>query len=285
MLRSPVRTLQPGEEADLLALCREDPVANVFLAGRVQAVRSVAARRLGGEVWGYFSRNRLVSACWVGANIVPIQATEEAALAFAAKARRSARRAVSIVGPAQAVMTMWDRLADAWGPAREIRGDQPLMEMSGSPRVAPDVGVRVATMSDFEAVVPAAIAMFNEEVGYSPLGNDGGVLYRQRVAELVGGQRTFASFSDYRDSPRRVIFKADLGCVSDEAIQVQGVWVNPAYRGRGLSEGGMAAVVQQCQARGDQRISLYVNGFNDRAIRSYERVGFRRVGTFATILF
>lgn len=284
MLRSPVRALVPGEEEDLLALCREDPVSNVFLAGRVQAVRSVASHRLGGEVWGYFSRNRLVSACWVGANLVPVQATEETALAFAAKARRSARRAVSIVGPADVVMVMWDRLADSWGPAREVRENQPLMEITGPPRVPVDPTVRLATMSDFEVVVPAAIAMFSEEVGYSPLGNDGGVLYRQRVAELVGGQRTFASFTDL-DSPRRVVFKADLGCVSDEAVQIQGVWVNPHYRGQGLSVGGMATVVQQCQARGNQRISLYVNGFNERAIRAYERVGFTRVGTFATVLF
>jgi predicted GNAT family acetyltransferase len=32
-------------------------------------------------------------------------------------------------------------------------------------------------------------------------------------------------------------------------------------------------------------VSLYVNGFNTRAIRTYERVGFRQVGTFATVLF
>ena len=32
-------------------------------------------------------------------------------------------------------------------------------------------------------------------------------------------------------------------------------------------------------------VSLYVNGYNVRAVRTYERVGFRRVGTFATVLF
>jgi uncharacterized protein len=31
--------------------------------------------------------------------------------------------------------------------------------------------------------------------------------------------------------------------------------------------------------------SLYVNGFNTRARSTYERVGFRQVGTFATVLF
>lgn len=284
MLRNPVRTLVPGEEDELLALCSQDPVANVFLAGRVETVRSVASHRLGGEVWGYFARNRLVSACWMGANLVPVQATPEAALAFANRARRGHRRAVSIVGPSDVTMLMWDRLSDAWGPAREVREDQPLMVIDGPPRAAPDPRVRLAGMGDFDLVVPAAVAMFNEEVGYSPLGNDGGVLYRQRVAELVGGQRTYACFTD-DDGPRRVMFKADLGCVSSAAVQIQGVWVDPEFRGQGLSVGGMAAVVQQCQARSAARVSLYVNGFNERAIAAYEHVGFRQVGTFATVLF
>lgn len=284
MLRSPVRALVPGDEDKLLALCDEDPVANVFLAGRVETVRSVAPHRLGGEVWGYFSRGRLVSACWAGANLVPVQATPEAIEAFALRARRSRRRAVSIVGPADAVTAMWEHLRDFWGPAREVRAEQPLMVIDGPARTAPDPAVRLAAMGDFDVVVPAAVAMFCEEVGYSPLGSDGGVMYRQRIAELVGGHRTYARFTE-QETPRRVVFKADLGCVSAAAVQIQGVWVDPEYRGQGLSVSGMAAVVEHCRARGDARISLYVNGFNERAIRAYERVGFHRVGTFATVLF
>ena len=32
-------------------------------------------------------------------------------------------------------------------------------------------------------------------------------------------------------------------------------------------------------------VSLYVNGYNTRAVRAYQRVGFATVGTYATILF
>ena len=32
-------------------------------------------------------------------------------------------------------------------------------------------------------------------------------------------------------------------------------------------------------------VSLYVNDFNTAALAVYERVGFRRVGTYATVLF
>jgi predicted GNAT family acetyltransferase len=47
----------------------------------------------------------------------------------------------------------------------------------------------------------------------------------------------------------------------------------------------MAAVVQHVRAHVAPTVSLYVNDYNVRAVRTYERVGFRTVGTFATVLF
>ncbi|MFC6257705.1 GNAT family N-acetyltransferase, partial [Kocuria oceani] len=45
----------------------------------------------------------------------------------------------------------------------------------------------------------------------------------------------------------------------------------------------MAAAVRLAR-RTTPVISLYVNDYNTRALATYERVGFRRVGTFATVL-
>ena len=81
-----------------------------------------------------------------------------------------------------------------------------------------------------------------------------------------------------------MVFKAELGAVTPEVTQVQGVWMNPALRGQGLSAGYMAAVVVLAQTLAPVT-SLYVNNFNTRARATYERVGFRQVGTFATVLF
>jgi hypothetical protein len=82
-----------------------------------------------------------------------------------------------------------------------------------------------------------------------------------------------------------VVFKAEIGSVTPQAVQVQGVWVNPVHRGRGLAAPGMAAVVDSCRRDLAPVTSLYVNAFNVRAVRVYERVGFTRVGTFSTVLF
>jgi uncharacterized protein len=66
---------------------------------------------------------------------------------------------------------------------------------------------------------------------------------------------------------------------------VQGVWVDPQLRGKGLGTAGMAAVVNLCLDEIAPVVSLYVNDFNAPALATYARVGFSRVGTFATVLF
>ena len=66
--------------------------------------------------------------------------------------------------------------------------------------------------------------------------------------------------------------------------QIQGVWVHPAYRGRGLGTAGTAAVAGRLSAMG-RVSSLYVNGFNHPARRAYEKVGFTQIASFATVLF
>lgn len=288
MLRQPVTVLDDAAAGAVLELCEQDPVANVFVSSRVAAV-GCDPRRLGGELWGYWRRGRLRAACWAGANLVPVGVDDVAVDAFAARARRQGRRCSSLVGPAEGVLALWDRLEPVWGPARDVRPDQPLLAIAADPLVAPDPAVRATTEADLDLLYPACVAMFTEEVGYSPETGDGGATYRRRVAELVRLGRSFARIDEV-DGRRRVVFKAELGAVAPGVVQVQGVWVHPALRGRGLAAPGMAAVVALTRERftwagRDTVVSLYVNSFNRRAVAAYERVGMQHVGRFATVLF
>jgi predicted GNAT family acetyltransferase len=276
---SALRVLTQDDRSELLALLDRDPVANVFVASRLHAAAG-QPWRLAGDVWGHLVDGALDGACWSGANLVPAEATHEALQAFAERARRQGRRCSSVVGPRDQVLAMWSVLEPAWGPAREVRSDQPLMATSRPPAVTPDPEVRPVRPDQLDLVVPACVAMFTEEVGVSPNGHDGGAVYRARVAELVRGGRAFARFDG-----DQVVFKAEIGAVSPQVCQVQGVWVHPELRGRGLSVAGMAAVVELARATVAPTVSLYVNAWNTAARRAYERVGFEQVGTFATVLF
>jgi uncharacterized protein len=283
VLRSALRVLARDDVNEALALCAGDPVANLFVAARLLAMRA-DPRRQGGELWGWYEGGRMRSACWSGANLVPVEAGDAAIEAFAYRARRNGRQCSSIVGPAEMVLGLWQHLQSSWGPARDVRATQPLMAMSGPPLVGIDPAVRRSRPAELELLVPACVAMFTEEVGYSPIAADGGAVYRAQVSGLVSAGRSLVRIDHGRHGPE-VVFKAELGSVIPEAVQVQGVWVAPRHRGQGLAAPAMAALVDIVRREVAPVVSLYVNAYNTRAVRAYQRVGFQTVGTYATILF
>ncbi|MFD0905190.1 GNAT family N-acetyltransferase [Actinomadura sediminis] len=276
---APVRVLDDRHRRDALAILDADPVANVFVGSRVHAA-GLDPRRLGAQMWGYLRDGRLASLCYSGANLIPVAACPDAVRAFGERARAQGRRCSSIVGPVDAVAPLWRILEPYWGPPRAVRAVQPVMATSSLPDVEPDRAVRRVRMDEFDIVYPACVSMFTEEVGVSPNAGDGGVLYRSRVAELIRDGRAFARIED-----GRVLFKAEIGAVTPHACQVQGVWVPPDMRGRGLSVSGMAAVVAESLRTIAPTVSLYVNDYNVRARAAYRRVGFVETGSFMSILF
>ncbi|MFE2937409.1 GNAT family N-acetyltransferase [Streptomyces sp. NPDC059278] len=280
LTQTTTRVLEPSDRGAALAVLESEPVANAFVTSRVQ-IAGLDPWRLGGEMWGWYADGRLRSLCYSGANLVPICATPEAVRAFADRARRAGRRCSSIVGPAEPTAQLWRLLEPGWGPAREVRANQPLMVTeSPSADVTPDPLVRRIRKDEMDVLMPACVAMFTEEVGISPLAGDGGLLYQARVAELIGAGRSFARIDD-----GKVVFKAEIGAATPQACQIQGVWVAPEHRGRGLSETGMAAVLRYALADVAPVVSLYVNDYNTPARRSYARVGFKETGAFMSVLF
>src|SRR6201995_3629432 len=93
------RLLDDRDRAAALAVCAVDPGANVFVESRIRAF-GLAPGRLGAQVWGYEQGGRLVSLCYGGANLVPVQAISPAIAAFAERALRQGRGCSAIVGPA-----------------------------------------------------------------------------------------------------------------------------------------------------------------------------------------
>lgn len=262
---------------DLQALVDRDPVGHCFVASRL--AEPMAPWALGGQIWGWFERDHLRSALYTGANLIPIESTPTARTAFAEHARRIGRRCSSIVGRSDEVVDLWRQLAAAWGPPREVR-PQHLMATSQPAARPPDPRLRPLRIEELDLLMPAAVAMFTEEVGYSPVQHGGGPAYRARLADLVRAGRALAVVEG-----DRILFKAEIGSTTPVACQVQGVWVDPEVRGHGLGVAGMAAVVNHARTHLAPIVSLYVNDYNHAAVAAYEAVGFTIVGAFTTILF
>lgn len=278
MLTVSARRVGETDRAAVERLLDEEPYAAAQVAERI-ATGGIGWWRGDARIFGYGSRRQLESLCWLGANLIPVKANAAAIAAFADLARRSPRTCSSLVGDADAVLELWRRLENSWGPAREVRACQPLLATSAPASVTPDPGVRLVRPEEINVLFPASVAMYTEEVGVSPLLGGGERDYRERVTELIRGRRAYARIVN-----GRVVFKAELAVVTRHTAQVQGVWVPPELRGQGLATAGMAAVIADALRRVAPSVSLYVNDYNFAARQVYARCGFRQAGTFATVL-
>jgi predicted GNAT family acetyltransferase len=274
---SRIRPLTLADHDQALEVCARDTRTNVFVAARIL---DGALATSPGALLGYAQGSGLQSLCWVSANLVPVECDGPALTAFATRMRRGRRHCSSLFGPAAMVLPLWEALRPTWGQPRVVRAHQPLMATagplpSGTPR---DSQVRLARFDEVDLVMPAAAAMFTEEIGYPPY--RGSVhLYRQGIASLIGAGHTFVRVDD-----GEIVFKADVGSVALGVAQVQGVWVAPRWRGQGLAGPAMAAVVEHVLAEIAPVVTLYVNDFNAPARATYARVGFTEIGSFSTVL-
>ncbi|MCV7300286.1 GNAT family N-acetyltransferase [Mycobacterium barrassiae] len=263
------------EAREVYRVLDEDPVGSCMVASRVLE-HGIEPAAIGGELW---TRQRPTeSLCYAGPNLIPLRGGADAMYAFADKAMSTPRRCSSLVGRAEMVLPMWQRLEPAWGAARDVREHQPLMALSTPPVCPTDPAVRQVRADELDAYLVAAIDMFIGEVGIDPRIGDGGRGYRRRVAGLIAAGRAWARFER-----GEVIFKAEVGSQSPSVGQIQGVWVHPDWRGRGIGTAGTATLAAAV-VRGGRTASLYVNSFNTVARATYDRIGFTQVGTFATVL-
>jgi len=223
-------------------------------------------------------RGRTTGLIFYGAQLVVAADDEHAIDAFGVETRRH-RGLRSFVGPKHAVDGVWARVRD-WHPQPVIvRPEQPLYALVPEALIAadPQVDARLAREDEAELIAYNSGAMILGELGYDP---------RSSRAAFVGAVRRAIAQELWWvwvvDGELR--FQLNVGPRTTATTQLQGVWTPPGQRGRGYATLGLAAVARRLLAT-ETTLSLYVNDFNTAGIALYERVGFSRVGTFATYLF
>ena len=286
VLRTPTaRVLDEADEAAVHRLLATDPVAACVLAGRVEAAgtaRGVArgaavGLRLGRRARGGLPRRRQPDPL----RRPRCRARRRGGLRRAGPPGRTALLDDRRPGrrPSRRCGTCW---RPHWGPARDHRPRQPLHgHRRPARRRRRAAGAPGPPGPSWRPCCPAAVAMFTEEVGVSPLRVDGGAGYRARVAELVRAGQSLAWIED-----GEVLFKAEIGAVSRAACQVQGVWVAPALPRPRASGRRARRPSSSTPAPRSRRWSASTSTTSTPPARAaYRRVGFREVGQYASVLF
>ena len=276
-MTSRLRTLGAADRDAALSFLAKRPVENLFLTSKVGAY-GIDRRRLG--VVHAFERDGEITSLLLDGGTVFVAGFDPDALPAFVAELGPLRRCTSILGPAISVLGLFvglsERWPGAWGSISNVRRRQPLMVLDAPPAVEPNPRVRLLTHSDFPSYLEASVSMYTDEIGSSPFKYGPG--YDRFVTERLRQRDAYGIVDD----DGRVIFKADLGPKHGNQAQLQGVWVAPDLRGRGLSVPALAGMLRLAMERYPV-ISLYVNDFNAPAIASYERLGFVEVGALATV--
>jgi ribosomal protein S18 acetylase RimI-like enzyme len=249
----------------VLDFCARDPVERVFL-------EDVARRGLGRFAAIPEDGDRLAALCHVGANIVP---SGRGCGAFANTI--SPRRALMLIGEANAVSDLWEAAAPQLPAPREDRPGQPVYALR-EPPASGDSGLRPATPDDLERLLPACAAAHELELGVDPIVRDPEG-FRWRTAAQIDEGRSWVWFED-----DVILFKAEASAWTPHAVQVQQVWVDPEARGHGYGARGLRDLCRLLLET-TPTVTLFVRRENAPAIALYDKVGMERVLEYRSVLF
>jgi hypothetical protein len=182
-----------------------------------------------------------------------------------------------IIGEAGAVTELWDAAQADLPSPREDRPHQPVYAIT-EPPPAGDTGLRVATHTDLERLVPACAAAHQLELHLDPLARDPDA-FRWRTEAQIDEGRSWIWLED-----GVILFKAEASAWTPSAVQLQQVWVDPPVRNLGYAQRAMRDLIRLLLAR-VPAVCLFVRPENAPAIRVYEAVGMRRRGAYRSLIF
>ena len=182
------------------------------------------------------------------------------------------------MGEHNAVELFWSHYADK---AESPRLVCPILFLKRSEQFAeqPQVSsLRPAEREDLELVVQAQAAMAFEISGVDPLKKDPAG-FRERYLQRIEKKRVWVAIEN-----DRLLFKADVIADVPEATYLEGIYVSPEDRGKGVGSRCLTSLGRVLMSRG-KAIYLFVESQDNRTKSFYFKLGFTVAGQYDLLYF
>ena len=261
-----VRELTEAELGEALAFLAERPLDTVIMAGWLRE-HGVVSPNHRGIFYVYRDRERRMKGiALIGRNTI-FEARTTAALKTLAECARGCAEVRMMFAETARLLKFWHYFASPEQVPRKACSEL-LFDISSCPNgLDPSVDLRTALPEEIEQVVEAHAAMVVAETGVNPLEIDPDG-FRSRCAERIRGGRVWVWVSD-----GKLLFKTDVVSETPEAVYIEGLWVDPAVRRRGVALrclGGLCGRLLD----GSNAICGFVDLENKVAQSLYRKVGF-----------
>jgi uncharacterized protein len=252
---------RPAQAVIMSGLIRDNGFQSPFNRGAFHACRGAGGKLEGVALIGH--------AVYVAADTAP-------ALKAFARLAQGQQNAHMILGEDALVGRFWEHYAPA-GQTPRLFSRELLFELRW-PVSAPEPvgGLRPATLDDLMLVMPVHAALAYEESGVNPIDVDlhG---FRLRCARRIehGRVRVLVEGGN-------LLFKADIVSDTPECVYLEGVYVDPASRQRGL---GLRCLTQLGCALLERTecVSALVNEQNLAARALFNKAGYKLRGRYDTV--
>jgi predicted GNAT family acetyltransferase len=233
-----VKRLTAEDEGDVMAFLNERPVHTFGMAGFIRSNGVVSPHNQGEFYACRDEQGELQGVALIGRYIL-VETRSDAAMEAFAQLAQNCRNAHMLLGEQDQVETFWSYYADG-GQSPRLNCREYLFGLRWPVEVKAAVpGLRLATMDDLDLIVPAHAQIAFDESGIDPLQVDP-ERFRQRCARRIELGQSWVLVED-----GRLIFKAEVVSDTPEIIYLEGIWVDPQERGRGI---GSRCMSQQAEA-------------------------------------
>jgi len=230
-----------------------------------------------GDFYGY--RNQagdLEGVALIGHSTLVEARTEEALKALAFTARTSTTPIHLIMSSGTAAQSFWNHLVGGTKEPRLVCKE--LLFEVGFPYLVQncEYDLRLARPEELETVAEAQAEVAEIECGVNPLLKDReGFL--KRVMRRIEQGRVFVVFDG-----DKLMFKADIIAETDSVAYLEGVYVNPEFRGLGIGSKCLSKLCLELLSR-VQNICLLSNVEFENAHKSFLKAGLRNTDSCTTL--